>query len=89
MSRSPSIPRELVSELIRLNRQGLGRRRIAQEMERWGVWTTKSSVDRLLKGLPPYKEAWLQAKAESDAVFLEQHFEPMGDGLRYEGETKV
>ncbi len=81
MSRSPSIPRELVIELIRLNWQGLGRRRIAQELERWGVWTTKSSVDRLLRGLPPYREAWLRAKPELDAVFLEQRFEPMGDGL--------
>ncbi len=31
-------------------------------------------------------EAWLQAKAEMDAVFLEQHHESLGDGLSYDGD---
>ena len=55
MSRTPSIPKELVGEVIRLNEQGLGRRRIAQALGRHGCRTSKSSVERLIKGLPPYE----------------------------------
>lgn len=55
MSRPVSIPRELVGEVIRLNQQGLGRRRIARALEKHDCWTTKSSVHRLLAGRPPYQ----------------------------------
>ena len=36
----------------------------------------------------PGNEAWVQAKAEVDALFLEQHFDSLGDGLNYEGDGK-
>ena len=54
MCRTPSIPTELVLEVVRLHGAGLGRRRIAKRLEKFGIWTTKSSVDRLIRGLPPY-----------------------------------
>jgi len=39
---------------FRLQAQGHGCRRIATLLEDQGVFTTKSSVNRLLRGLPPY-----------------------------------
>ena len=55
MSRPPSIPQQVVTEVFRLHEQGLGRRRIARVLEQLGCWTTKSSVDRLLRSKPPYQ----------------------------------
>ena len=54
MTRSASIPQTLVPEVLRLQGEGLGARRIARSLERLGCWTTKSSVHRLLTGQPPY-----------------------------------
>ena len=55
MTRSQSIPREAVPTVLSLARAGFGARRIAKMMEKHRVWTTKSSVHRLLTGQPPYR----------------------------------
>ena len=56
MSRSPSIPERAVPMVVSLSQAGYGSRRIAKMMERHKIWTTKSSVHRLLTGQPPYED---------------------------------
>ena len=55
MSRPASLPRTVHAEVFRLHGAGVGCRRIVSQLERLGVWTTKSSVHRLLRGQPPYE----------------------------------
>ena len=52
--RSASIPNEAYDAAFRLHAEGHGCRMIARLLEDQGVYTTKSSVFRLLRGLPPY-----------------------------------
>ena len=54
MGRHQSIPRERFSSVFQWYAQGLGYRRIVVQLETQGVYTTKSSVVRLIRGLPPY-----------------------------------
>ena len=54
LGRPVSIPVEAYDEVFRLHAAGLGYRRIATRLESIGVYTTKSSVERLLKGQSPY-----------------------------------
>jgi len=53
--RPRSVPPECWGTVFRLYGQGHGYRRIANELAEMGVSTTKSSVERLIKGLPPYQ----------------------------------
>ncbi len=55
MSRPVSLPKTVHAEVFRLHGAGVGCRRIVRRLERMGVWTTKSSVHRLLRGHPPYQ----------------------------------
>ena len=52
--RPRSIPAWVWPEVFRLREQGLGYRRVAAGLVSLKVWTTKSSVERLVKGKPPY-----------------------------------
>ena len=52
--RPKSIPPWAWPEVLRLHGQGLGYRRVAAALLSLKVWTTKSSVERLIKGKPPY-----------------------------------
>ncbi len=49
-----SIPPWAWPEVFRLREQGLGYRRVAAALAPLQVWTTKSSVERLIKGKAPY-----------------------------------
>ena len=55
--RPQSIPKHVWPEVFRLYSMGHGYRAIADLMIPLGVSTTKSSVERLVKGLPPYTGA--------------------------------
>ena len=52
--RPQSIPLWAWPEVFRLREHGLGYRRVAAALLCLKVWTTKSSVERLIKGKPPY-----------------------------------
>ena len=52
--RSASIPQWAFEEVFRLRDPGYGCRRIVRSLEEAGVFTTRSSVSRLLNGQPPY-----------------------------------
>ena len=52
--RPASIPEWAFGEVFRLRDLGYGCRRIVRSLEDAGVFTTRSSVSRLLNGLPPY-----------------------------------
>ena len=52
--RPQSIPQWAWPEVFRLREQGLGYRRVADALMPLKVSTTKSSVERLIKGQPPY-----------------------------------
>ncbi len=57
--RSASIPQWAFGEVFRLRDLGYGCRRIVRSLEEAGVFTTRSSVSRLLNGQPPYSDvAW-------------------------------
>ena len=53
--RQQSIPPEHWATVFRLYGEGNGYRRIADLLIPFHVSTTKSSVERLIKGLPPYQ----------------------------------
>ena len=53
--RPQSIPAWFWPEVFRLYGQGLGYRAVADALISLKVSTTKSSVERLIKGLPPYQ----------------------------------
>ena len=54
--RPKSIPPEAYAEVFKLLSQGLGYRAIADALaERQLCYTTKSSVERMVKGQPPYQ----------------------------------
>ena len=50
------IPRWAFGEVFRLRDLGYGCRRIVRSLEEAGVFTTRSSVSRLLNGQPPYAD---------------------------------
>ena len=52
--RPASIPQWAFGEVFRLHGLGYGCRRIVRSLEEAGVFTTRSSVSRLLNGQPPY-----------------------------------
>jgi len=52
--RPVSIPQWAFGEVFRLRDLGYGCRRIVRSLEEAGVFTTRSSVSRLLNGQPPY-----------------------------------
>ena len=52
--RPVSIPFEAYGLVFHLHAAGVGFRAIAKGLERIGVATTRSSVFRLVHGLPPY-----------------------------------
>ena len=52
--RRRSIPEMMIEECFRLKDQGYGYRAIASRLGAVGVATTKSSVERLIRELPPY-----------------------------------
>ena len=52
--RPTSIPIWAFGEVFRLRDLGYGCRRIVRSLEEAGVFTTRSSVSRLLNGQPPY-----------------------------------
>ncbi len=52
--RPESIPQSMWPTVFTLHGQGLGYRRVADALIPRGVFTTKSSVERLIKGKPPY-----------------------------------
>ena len=47
----------MAKECFRLKDQGYGYRAIASRLHALGVATTKSSVERLIRGLPSYDRA--------------------------------
>ena len=53
--RPQSIPAWAWPTVFRLHAQGLGYRRVAMALLSLKVSTTKSSVERLIRGLPPYQ----------------------------------
>ena len=56
--------------MFRLRAKGHGYRRIANLLADQGVFTTKSSVERLVRGLPPYEGehlAYFRLKGETHA----------------------
>ena len=52
--RPASIPLWAFGEVFRLRDLGYGCRRIVRSLEEPGVFTTRSSISRLLNGQPPY-----------------------------------
>ena len=54
--RPTSIPQWAFGEVFRLRDLGYGCRRIVRSLEEAGVFTTRSSVSRLLNGHPPYAD---------------------------------
>ena len=52
--RPTSIPQWAFGEVFRLHSLGYGCRRIVRSLEEAGVFTTRSSVSRLLNGQAPY-----------------------------------
>jgi len=52
--RSTSIPQRAFGEVFRLRDLGYGCRRIVRSLEEAGVFTTRSSVSRLLNRQAPY-----------------------------------
>ena len=54
--RPASIPEWALGEVFRLRELGYGCRRIVRSLEEAGVFTTRSSVSRLLNGQPPYAD---------------------------------
>lgn len=52
--RRRSIPETAFATALRLHREGYGYQRIANRLAEIGVSTTRSSVHRLIAGLPPY-----------------------------------
>jgi hypothetical protein len=57
IGRPRSISESSFVMVIKLHRQGLGYQAIAKYLEQYGVSTTRGSVFRLIKGLPPYLDA--------------------------------
>ena len=55
--RPRSIPSALFVKVLRLKLAGLGYLAISNELNRLGVATSRGSVERLVKGLPPYNDA--------------------------------
>ena len=53
--RPQNIPHWAWPEVLRLHNHGLGYRPVAAGLVSLKVSTTKSSVERLIKGLPPYQ----------------------------------
>ena len=54
--RPSSIPLWAFGEVFRLRDLGYGCRRIVRSLEEAGIFTTRSSVSRLLNGQPPYSD---------------------------------
>jgi hypothetical protein len=54
LGRPASIPEWAYSEVFRLQGEGFGCRKIVRLLEDRGVYTTRSSVSRLLLGQTPY-----------------------------------
>jgi len=52
--RPASIPQWAFGEVFRLRNLGYGCRGIVKSLEEAGVFTTRSSVSRLVNGQPPY-----------------------------------
>ena len=52
--RPRSIPERLFVRVHAMHRTGLGYQAIAAELSRLGIATSRGSVERLVKGLPPY-----------------------------------
>lgn len=52
--RPQSIPLWAFGKVFRLHENGYGCRKIVEQLEGSGVYTTRSSVSRLLLGRPPY-----------------------------------
>ena len=53
--RPRSIPQAVWSEVFSLYASGLGYERIARELQKIGIWTTRGSVERLIKGRGSYR----------------------------------
>ena len=68
--RRRSIPETMTEECFRLKDQGYGYRTIASRLHVLGVATTKSAVERLIRGLPPYDEKtwWAAQRAAPEAA---------------------
>ncbi len=54
--RKRSIPERVWGDAFRLYSQGLGYRMVATRLADLGVWTTRGSVERLIKRRPPYQD---------------------------------
>ncbi|MDA1129632.1 MAG: hypothetical protein O2913_13200 [Chloroflexi bacterium] len=54
--RRPSIPAEMFDQVFAWHSQDIGERRISNLLGEMGIFASKSSVFRLLHGLPPYQE---------------------------------
>ena len=52
--RPVSIPRSAFADIRRWRGEGYGYQRISRLLEGVGVFTSRGSVERLVKGLPPY-----------------------------------
>ena len=54
--RPRAIPEALFVRVLRLKLSGMGYQGIADELNRLGVGTSRGSVERLVKGRPPYQD---------------------------------
>ncbi len=54
--RKRSIPEWVWGDALRLYSQGHGYGTVAARLAELGVFTTRGSVERLIKGLPPYQD---------------------------------
>ena len=52
--RKRSIPETVWGDAFRLYSEGCGYRSVVARLAALGVWTTRGSVERLIKGRPPY-----------------------------------
>ena len=53
--RKRSISEKVWGDVFRLYSEGHGYRAVATRLAELGVFTTRGSVERLVKGLPPYQ----------------------------------
>ena len=53
--RKRSIPERVWGDALRLYSQGHGYGMVASRLADLGVWTSRGSVERLIKGRPPYQ----------------------------------
>ena len=78
--RRQSIPRAAWPEVFRLYSLGHGYRVIANMLQPLGVCTTKSSVERLIKGSAPYEGRRVRPGRQGRSIYLQLDSPGFGAG---------